>query len=145
MKKRNGSYYHKTSKTYSNIRVAQEATENQPKPYIQYRRGCGMPCCFPWNVSGNEKLYRERLAEIFPEEKLHNYKSAKCCSDRDCQYYSKRKVSHCAIYSDAKNCDKTKVNENINKNVKLIIEDPKIVPTIKGLGMYDKGGENAKK
>jgi hypothetical protein len=98
------------------------------KPYLGWRPGHGMPSARKpvesLDLSG-EKAYQF-------EERTYNRKNPVICRE-ECQFRSKRKANLCSVHFDVSKCDQEKF-----KNMEIKLTPYRMVPTLKGLGMYDK-------
>ena len=99
----------------ANIHIKPDVESTQPKPYLQYRRGRGMPASFMWNVqTENRDQYYKNFDKFFKHKKNEfiggrNRPKVKCCKRTKCRfgYYSARKRSGCVMYDDARKCEES--------------------------------------
>lgn len=121
----------KQRKTHPGIQIKKQAEDlpNFQKPYLGYRRGCGMPSAHVPIESLN--LTHEKSFKGF-KERIYNAKKVSICTEV-CQFRSERKSNGCAIHMDIMKCDRKKFMK-----LKFELSPVRMAPKLKGLGSYDK-------
>lgn len=96
------------SKTYpGHIKVSHDAVDGQPKPYLGYSRGRGMPGAHEpvEEYSTNARKTFDKAFKHTTNGKLLNIKSVEKCGKWTCEYYSVKKSSQCVMFNNAKDCE----------------------------------------
>lgn len=99
----------------ANIHIKPDVESEHPKPYLQYRRGRGMPSTYMWNVQVEDtEKFLKNYDKAFGHKKDEfiggrNRPNVKRCKRVKCRYgyHSDRKRSGCVMYDDAGKCEES--------------------------------------
>lgn len=88
----------------ANIHVPKDPPP-QPTPYLGYRKGHGMPSArepMAHYTDKGRKVFDKMFSDKIEEKKVD------ICQNKDCEYFSIRKKSQCAMYDEIYKCGNRK-------------------------------------